>query len=86
MVVDEDIESDQQQRRYLAYDLMMLNGKSLMQQPFKVRACLFRPECHVPCKSGSCFARESYSAQVIMYLPQHGRRGTPPSICSAMLE
>lgn len=35
MVVDEDVVADRRERRYLAYDLVMLNGKSLMDQPFK---------------------------------------------------
>ena len=37
MVVDEDIESGQRIRRYLAYDMMALNGVSLVQKPFGVR-------------------------------------------------
>ena len=36
LVVDEDIETGQRTRRFLAYDMMMLNGKSLVQKPCKV--------------------------------------------------
>ncbi|KAK9804496.1 hypothetical protein WJX73_010638 [Symbiochloris irregularis] len=48
MVVDEDIVNDSVQRRYLAYDLMMLEGKSLMRQPFKVRFSLIKKEITQP--------------------------------------
>ncbi len=37
LVVDEDIETGQRTRRFLAYDMMMLNGKPLVQKPCKVR-------------------------------------------------
>lgn len=40
MVVDEDIETGTRSRRYLAYDLMVLNGRSLAELPFKVRQVL----------------------------------------------
>lgn len=36
LVVDEDTETGQRTRRFLAYDMMMLNGKPLVQKPFKV--------------------------------------------------
>ena len=39
MVVDEDIVTVQRKRRYLAYDLMLLNGKSIIDLPFKVNQC-----------------------------------------------
>ena len=37
LVVDEDIESGRRTRRFLAYDMVMLNGKPLIQKPCKVR-------------------------------------------------
>ena len=36
MVVDEDLVADRQERRYLAYDLVLLQGSSVMHKPFKV--------------------------------------------------
>ena len=36
MVVDDDIVSGQRKRRYLAYDLMVLQGKPIIHLPFKV--------------------------------------------------
>lgn len=36
MVVDEDIVTGQRKRRYLAYDVMLLHGKSIIDLPFKV--------------------------------------------------
>ena len=38
LVVDEDMKTGQRTRRFLAYDMMMLNGKPLVQKPFKVWA------------------------------------------------
>lgn len=38
MVVDEDMESGIMTRRFLAYDLIILNGESVAQCPFKVNA------------------------------------------------
>ncbi len=37
MVVDSNLVDGTSIRRFLAYDLMMLNGVSVVQQPFKVR-------------------------------------------------
>lgn len=39
MVVDDDLLSDKKARRFLAYDLMALNGRSVVHQPWKVREC-----------------------------------------------
>ena len=36
-VVDEDLETGKQVRRFLAYDLMLLMGENYLQQPFEVR-------------------------------------------------
>lgn len=36
MIVDDDLLSDRKQRRFLAYDLMALNGKSVVGLPWKV--------------------------------------------------
>lgn len=36
MVVDEDMETGVMTRRFLAYDLMILNGKSVTHCPFRV--------------------------------------------------
>ena len=36
MVVDEDIVTEQRKRRYLAYDVMLLHGKPIIDLPFKV--------------------------------------------------
>lgn len=36
MVVDDDIMTGQRKRRYLAYDMMVLNGNPITQLPFKV--------------------------------------------------
>jgi mRNA-capping enzyme len=44
MVVDEDMAAGTQHRRFLAYDLIALNGESLVRHPFKVFL------------SGPCFA------------------------------
>lgn len=38
MLVDEDIAAGTQTRRFLAYDLVALNGKSCAQKPWKVGA------------------------------------------------
>ena len=36
MIVDEDKKSGKQQRRYLVYDMIMLEGEVLIRRPFKV--------------------------------------------------
>lgn len=36
MVVDDDLLADKKARRFLAYDLMALNGRSVVHQPWKV--------------------------------------------------
>jgi len=46
LVVDEDMETGQSTRRFLAYDMMMLNGKPLVQKPFKVWSSLLRLVIH----------------------------------------
>ena len=35
-VVDEDLETGMQTRRFLAYDVMLINGKPCVQLPFEV--------------------------------------------------
>ena len=53
LVVDEDMETGQSTRRFLAYDMMMLNGKPLVQKPFKVWSTLWerhRAASHVQSK------------------------------------
>lgn len=47
MVVDEDMAAGTQHRRFLAYDLIALNGESLVRHPFKV--FLFGPCFVVDC-------------------------------------
>ncbi len=42
MLVDEDQITEQRTRRFLAYDLIALNGTSLLRRPSKARA-LFHP-------------------------------------------
>ena len=44
MIVDEDKKSGKQQRRYLVYDMIMLEGEVLIRRPFKVMVplCLLR--------------------------------------------
>lgn len=37
MVVDDNMVADQQNRRFLVYDLVVLNGVSKMYEPFKVQ-------------------------------------------------
>ena len=41
MIVDEDKKSGKQQRRYLVYDMIMLEGEVLIRRPFKVMFTLF---------------------------------------------
>ena len=48
LVVDEDIETGQRTRRFLAYDMMMLNGTPLVQKPFKARIY-----SGIDCRSGT---------------------------------
>jgi mRNA capping enzyme, catalytic domain len=43
MVVDEDIVTGVRTRRYLAYDLVALQGASLVLRPFKVGRVSLRP-------------------------------------------
>lgn len=46
MVVDEDVAEDKRERRFLAYDMVMLNGQPLVDRPWMVRhACLRRTGC-----------------------------------------
>ncbi|KAK9828737.1 hypothetical protein WJX72_001811 [[Myrmecia] bisecta] len=48
MVVDDDLESGERKRRFLAYDIMMLNGKSLIHKPFKDRYGIIEEEVMKP--------------------------------------
>ena len=41
LVVDEDRDSGKHMYRYLAYDMMSLNGQSQVDQPWRVGACSF---------------------------------------------
>ena len=58
MVVDDDLLSDKKARRFLAYDLMALNGRSVVHQPWKVRECWMGGLRRILAKEG---ARMSHS-------------------------
>ena len=48
-VIDEDIETGKQFRRFLAYDLLLLLDKDYLKAPFEVRCQLASRECASAC-------------------------------------
>lgn len=51
MVVDEDVAEDRWDRRFLAYDMVMVNGHSLVDRPWMVGGCAPARGCWSVCSA-----------------------------------